>query len=160
MPARPTGAVTGFRIADNRFPIMDGGGAFRFGGRWNSPGRYVVYAGVGFATAMLEKLVRTRIGRVPEGQQVAQILVPPHIAAEEIGPEDLPGWNDPSCIASRGFGDAWYDQGRSAVLIVPSVPAMGYERNLLLNPLHVDFSEIRSSGPRPVIWDARLFAVS
>ena len=160
MPSRPGGAVVGFRIADDRFPLMDGGGAFRFGGRWNSPGRHVIYAGVGFATAMLEKLVRTRTGRLPKGQQVAEVLIPAHVAAEEIGPADLPGWSDPGYIASRGFGDAWHDERRSAVLIVPSVPSMGYERNLLLNPLHPDFAEIRSSRPRSVIWDARLFASS
>lgn len=160
MPSRPSGAVTGFRIADDRFPLLDGGGAFRCGGRWNSPGRHVIYAGVGFATAMLEKLVRTRIGRLPEGQQVTEIFVPAHVAAEEIGPADLPGWNEPGHLASRGFGDAWHEERRSAVLIVPSLPAMGYERNLLLNPLHVDFGEIRSSRPRPVTWDARLFAAS
>ncbi len=137
---------------------MDGGGAFRFGGRWNSPGRHVIYAGVGFATAMLEKLVRTRIGRVPMRQQVAEIFLPAHVATEEIGPAELPGWNDPGYMASLDFGNDWYDSRRSAALIVPSVPAMGYERNLLLNPLHADFGEIRSSRPRPVIWDARLFA--
>lgn len=160
MPSRPSGPFTVFRIADDRFPLLDGGGAFRFGGRWNSPGRYVIYTGIGFATALLEKLVRTRIGRIPAGQQVADILVPGHLPVEEIGPADLPGWDEQGHVASRAYGDAWYDARRTAALIVPSVPAMGYERNLLLNQLHPAFGEITSSRPRPVVWDARLFTTA
>jgi RES domain-containing protein len=158
MPSRPTGPFAAFRIADDRYPLLDGGGAFRLGGRWNSPGRYVVYTSLGFAAAMLEKLVRARIGRIPSGQQLADILVPGHVSVEEIGPADLPGWNSSAQSASRAYGDAWYDGRRAAALIVPSLPAMGYERNLLLNQLHPEFGEITASRPRPVIWDARLFA--
>jgi len=35
---------------------------------------------------------------------------------------------------------------------------MGFERNLLINQLHPDFADIRAARPRPVLWDARLFA--
>ncbi|MGQ9366966.1 RES family NAD+ phosphorylase [Azospirillum sp. ST 5-10] len=150
--------MTAFRIADDRFPLLDGGGAFRTGGRWNSKGRYVIYAGIGFATAMLEKLVRTRIGVVPAGQQFAEIFIPGNLTVEEVGPSDVAGWSDPGYAASRAFGDAWYDSRRSAVLIVPSHPAMGFERNVLIHQLHADFADIRAARPRPVLWDARLFA--
>ena len=160
MPSRPSGPYTAFRIADDRFPLLDGSGASRTGGRWNGKGRFVVYAALGFATAMLEKLVRTRIGRIPTGQHFAELFVPGHVSVEEIGPRDVPGWNDPSHATSRAFGDAWYDGRRSAVLIVPCHPAMGYERNLLINQLHPEFAAIHASRPRPVVWDARLFRPS
>jgi RES domain-containing protein len=160
LPSRPTGPFTAFRIADDRFPLLDGSGASRIGGRWSSKGRHVIYAALGFATAMLEKLARTRIGRIPIGQQFAEIIVPGHVIVEEVGPRDVPGWNDPGYGPSRSFGDAWYDDKRSAVLIVPSHPAMGYERNLLINQLHPEFGEIQASRPRPVSWDARLFRPS
>jgi len=106
MPSHPTGPLTAFRIADDRFPLLDGGGAFKTGGRWNGKGRHVVYAGIGFATAMLEKLAHTRIGRIPIGQQFAEIFIPGHITVEEIGPSDVSGWNDPGYAASRAYGDA------------------------------------------------------
>jgi RES domain-containing protein len=157
MPSHPTGPFTAFRIADDRFPLLDGGGAFKTGGRWNSKGRHVVYAGIGFATAMLEKLAHTRIGRIPIGQQFAGIFIPGHITVEEIGPSDVTRWNDPGYAASRAYGDAWYDSQRSAVLVVPSHQAMGFERNLLINQLHPDFADIRAARPRSVLWDARLF---
>lgn len=146
-----------FRIADDRYPLLDGGGAFRTGGRWNSKGRYVIYAGIGFATAMLEKLAHTRIGKIPVGQQFADIHIPAHVSVERLDPAAVPGWNRMDYIAARAFGDEWYDRRRTAVLIVPSLPSMGLEQNLLINQLHPDFTDIKAGRPQPVLWDARLF---
>ena len=44
---------------------------------------------------------------------------------------------------------------RSAILIVPSVVAR-MERNVLINPAHVDAARIRPGLEVPVTWDARL----
>ena len=57
-----------YRIADSRRPIFDGTGAAALGGRWNSPGRRVIYASETCAGALLEKLAHTNIGRVPNSQ--------------------------------------------------------------------------------------------
>jgi RES domain-containing protein len=159
MPSHPSGPFTAFRIAENRFAPLDGGGAYRFGARWNSSGRRVIYAGLGFAVALLEKLVRARLGKVPMNHQFTEIFIPAVVAIEEVGASDVPGWNDASYVACRTYGDAWYDSGRTAVLIVPSVPAMGLERNILINPHHPQFRYVTHADPRPVVWDARLFAV-
>jgi RES domain-containing protein len=155
---RRFGPLVAFRIGDNRFPLLDGGGAFQVAGRWHRPGRSIIYAGLGFAVAMLEKLVRVRIGRMPASQQVADIFIPGSVEIEEIGPADVPGWERPDRAASQAYGDAWYDSGRTAVLIVPSLPATGLERNVLINQRHPQFGHITHGDPRPVIWDARLFA--
>jgi hypothetical protein len=37
------------------------------------------------------------------------------------------------------------------------VPAMGLERNVLINQRHPQFRHLTHGDPRPVIWDARLF---
>jgi RES domain-containing protein len=158
MPSHPSGPFTAFRIAENRFALLDGGGAYRFGARWNSSGRHVIYAGLGFAVALIEKLVRSRLGKVPMNHQFAEIFIPAAVAVEEVGAPDVPGWNHADYVACRAYGDAWYDSGRTAVLIVPSVPAMGLERNIMINRQHPDFQSITHSHPRPVVWDARLFA--
>ena len=126
-------------------------------GRWRRPGRSIIYAGLGFAVAMLEKLVRVPTGWVPARQQFAEIFIPGSVEIEEIGPADVPGWESPGHIDSRAYGDAWYDSGRTAVLIVPSVPAMGLERNVLINQRHPQFRHVTHGEPRPVVWDARLF---
>jgi RES domain-containing protein len=155
---RRSGPLVAFRVSDNRFPLLDGGGAFDVAGRWHSPGRSIIYAGLGFAVAMLEKLVRVRTGWVPARQQFADIFIPGSVEVEEIGPADVPGWDLLEGTASRAYGDAWCDSGRTAVLIVPSVPAMGLERNVLINQRHPQFGHITAGTPRPVVWDARLFA--
>jgi RES domain-containing protein len=154
---RTFGPLVAFRIADDRFALLDGGGAFRASGRWHTTGRYVIYAGFGFAVALIEMLVRTRTDEVPQGHQFAEIFVPGTVEVEQIGADDLPGWNSADRTASRAYGDAWYDSARTAVLIVPSVPAMGLERNVLINQRHPQFGQITAGHPRPVVWDARLF---
>jgi RES domain-containing protein len=157
MALRTFGPLLAFRIADDRFPLLDGDGAFRASGRWHTTGRYVIYAGLGFAVALLEMLVRARTYEVPEGHQFAEIFVPGTVEVEEVGADGLPDWNRSDRAASRAYGDAWYDSGRTAVLIVPSVPAMGLERNVLINQRHPQFRHVTHGEPRPVVWDARLF---
>jgi len=154
---RRSGPLVAYRISDNRFPLLDGGGALRVAGRWHRPGRAIIYAGLGFAVAMLEKLVRVPTGWVPARQQFAEIFIPGLVEIEEIGPADVPGWERPDYATSQAYGDAWYDSGRTAALIVPSLPAMGLERNVLINQRHPEFGHVTHGEPRPLVWDARLF---
>lgn len=150
------GPLHAFRIADSRRPIFDGRGAALYGGSWNSPGRRVIYASETYAGALLEKLVHTNIGRIPQGQRYIDILIPRPIAIEEIGPDEVQGWDSRGERASRAYGDRWYDERRSAVLVVPSV-VTAVERNILINQDHPHFRKIRAGKPKPVVWDARLF---
>src|SRR5687767_3469638 len=101
MSSHPSGPFTAFRIADDRFALLDGAGAYRFGARWNSAGRHVIYAGLGFAVALIEKLVRSRLGKVPRNHQFADIFIPAAVAVEEVGALDVPGWNDASYVTCR-----------------------------------------------------------
>ena len=75
-------------------------------GRWHRPGRAIIYAGLGFAVAMLEKLVRVRTGRMPARQQFAEIFIPGPVEIEEVGPADVPGWERVDYTASQAYGDA------------------------------------------------------
>lgn len=58
---------------------------------------------------------------------------------------------------SRAFGDQWYDERRSAILLSPSVVTLGPEMNVVINVEHSDYKYIQVDPPRPVQWDARLF---
>ncbi len=145
-----------FRIADGRSPVFDGGGAERRGGRWSSPGRRVIYAAETYGTAMLEKLVHTRIGKVPKHQVWIRIYIPEDVSKEEVLPDQVPGWDARDMRVGRAYGDAWYDSMRSAILLAPSVVAR-VERNVMINQLHREFPQITASNPEPVIWDERLF---
>jgi len=155
MASRRSAPLRAFRIADMRHTIFDGTGAMLHGARWNSPGRRVVYASETYAGALLEILAHAS-GSVPRSQGYVEIEIPAGLAIEEIAPADLPHWDSPSFEAARAFGDRWYDERRTPVLMVPSV-ATRIERNILLNQEHPDFARIRASQPSPVRWDERLW---
>ena len=146
-----------FRIADRRFPIFDGTGARMIGGRWNSPGRPLIYAAETFAAALLEVLIRSNLGRVPKTHAAIEITIPETITVESIRGADLAGWEAEDQNASRAFGDQWLKEQRSAVLLVPSVVTRGREHNVLINPEHRDFGQIVAGKPEDVQWDRRLF---
>jgi RES domain-containing protein len=145
------------RIADRRHPIWSGAGAALRGGRWNSPGRFVIYGSEHFSTARLELLVRLPFGVVPATHAVVRCSLPGSISIEEPDVRDLGPWNRQDLVASRAFGDRWYDERRSLVLVVPSLAALG-ERNLLVNERHPEFRRLRPELPKRVVWDPRLFA--
>jgi RES domain-containing protein len=144
-----------FRIADVRHPIFDGTGAMLHGARWNSPGRRVIYASETYAGALLEILVHGS-GGVPPSQGYIEIEIPAGPSIEEIAQEALPGWDSASFETARAFGDRWYDQRRTPVLMVPSVVTR-VERNILINQEHPDFARIKAGRPLPVRWDRWLW---
>ena len=109
-----------FRIADRRFPIFDGTGARLIGGRWNSPGRPVIYAAETYAGALLEVLVHSNLGRVPKTHAAIEISIPNSIAVESVDGRSLPAWDAEDQMASRALGDQWLRENRSAVLMVPA----------------------------------------
>src|SRR5580658_5848667 len=119
-----------FRIADMRHAIFDGTGAMLHGARWNSHGRRIVYAAETYAGALLEILVHAS-GSVPKGQGYIEIEIPAELSVEEVAPEDVPRWDSPSFETARKFGDRWYDERRTPVVIVPSVVTV-VERNVLI----------------------------
>ncbi|CAG9180601.1 hypothetical protein LMG23992_04283 [Cupriavidus laharis] len=147
-----------FRIADQRHEVWNGTGAMLVGGRFNSPGRPLIYGALTFAGAMLEVLVHARIGKVPRRHVLVIGSVPDDMPVERATANQLPtGWDTlETPRAARSFGDRWLAEGRSAILLVPSVVAR-LEWNAFVNPHHPDAPRIQVSTPEPVQWDDRLF---
>jgi RES domain-containing protein len=144
-----------YRIADSRHSPESGEGARLHGGRWNSPGRAVIYACETMTGAMLEKLVHTN-GRMPKHMVCVTYEGPDSLKTASVDPVDVPGWDAADMIASRKAGDAWLLAAKTPVIRVPSV-VFDVERNVLINPAHPDFSRMKISGTEPVRWDERLF---
>jgi RES domain-containing protein len=157
MASRLRGPLRAFRIADPRHPLFDGEGAYLKGGRWNSPGKRIIYAAETYAGALLEALVHLNFDEVPAGYGWIEIKIPEPVRVEEVRPDDIPDWNTPDLTNTRRYGDAWYVAQRTAVLLVPSVVTGGIEHNVLINQQHADFWSLRDSKVREVIWDQRLF---
>jgi len=149
-------------MADRRHPVWSGTGAMLVGGRFNSPGRPVIYGALNFAGAMLEVLVHARIGKVPRNHVWVQAQVPDDMVIEHVDAENLPaGWDAPDAQIARRFGDRWIEEARSAGLVMPSVVARA-ECHAVVNPAHPDAPRLVGSAPQPVRWnelgDERLFA--
>lgn len=149
---------TVYRLTKRRYPVYDGSGAALEGARWNSPGRFLIYTSEHYATALLEKLVHAGRTLLPGAHHAAGIAIPDDLVAEEFDPANVPGWDAEDSASARAYGDEWHRLGRSAVLIVPSIPGQPVERNFIINPAHPDAGRIRVMPSFDVVWDGRLFA--
>ena len=132
-------------------------GSKKAGGRWNSPGRAVVYTSENRATAALEILVHVRRAQLLRDAYVIFKLDVPDKLVSVLDPHALVrGWDAPiETSASTDIGDAWFDARASVALRVPSVAIRG-ETNVLLNPMHPDFRRVVIGLPEPFLFDARL----
>ena len=136
--------IRAFRLCKTRHAAtaFTGEGARLYGGRWNSPGKPMVYTSSSLSLATLEVLVHLEDPEI-FGKLFSwtSLEIPPAVM-EALTPESLPdGWNDDTSRLSRAIGDAWLASTRSAVLAVPSAVTPG-EWNYLLNPAHPDFTKI------------------
>lgn len=144
-----------FRITVGIYPVFDGGGAFKWGGRWTSPGRHVINTASTYALALLENLVHWNIGAIPPGQRFVIATIPADVSRQILDPGELPGWDAPDYGTSQQFGDAWYDSGRAALLVVPSVLSP-FEPNVLVNQRHPECARISVGPEQPAAIDRRL----
>ena len=147
-----------YRIGSSAHPLLDGAGAASSDdARWNSRGRYVIYAAEHYATALLEKAAQLNSVRIPRTLVYARIQLP-DAGVEEVVAADLAGWDADNKKASRRFGDRWYDEQRSLMLLVPSLAAPGLERNVLINQRHARFGDVTASETERIRCHPRLVA--
>lgn len=150
---------TAWRLVKTRraATAFDGEGAFRFGGRWNSRGKRMVYASESLSLALLEVLVHLDASStVPEMSAIAlriprellSVLPRPSTEPKEA---DFPG----SLRESRARGDRWLSEAANPAISVPSV-IVPSERNILVNPLHPKFHKLEIFPPEPLKLDERL----
>ena len=131
-------------------------GARRTSGRWHEAGDAVIYAAEHYSTALLEKLAHWN-GILPPNQHFIEITIPAGTSYEVVTADILPDWFTTSGTAARHFGHQWYEENRSAILLVPSVVAR-VERTVVINSRHADFNRLTAGLETPVWWDRRLFA--
>lgn len=127
-----------------------------YGGRWNSPGRPVVYLAQSRALALTEILVHLESAQVLSSYVLFQAKIDEsYIAGVDL--DALPkNWkNEPAPRRLQAIGDEWLASATSVALRVPSAIVVG-EFNYLLNPLHRDFSRIEICGPEKFLIDRRL----
>lgn len=138
---------------------LGGKGAEKTGGRWNRPGRPVVYAASSISLACLETVVHMNASGLPLNRFLVRIDVPDDVWAARAVFEaaSLPvGWSAiPEGKVSLDAGDRWLQGLSSTLALVPSV-IVPEEFNVLINPLHGDAARIAATKVRPWVYDQRL----
>ncbi len=149
-----------FRIVKEKYKdsALSGYGAYKFGGRWNSKGFEVVYTAESRALAMAETLVHIPKHMQPEDLWILTIEIPEGLEVATLDKKLLPGfWNvHPPKPVTAEFGDRWLEKESTALLRVPSAVVEG-DYNVLLNPQHPDFPQIKVRDERPFSMDKRFF---
>ena len=144
-----------YRIHGRRHSPLDGRGAALYGGRWNPPGIQLVYAAVAYEGALLEQLVHHGAGEAPIDRIASRIALPEQCEVRVFEAADHPDWHNG--ITSRRIGRDWVASRESVGMQVPSYVAQPWGWNVILNPLHADFSRVRVVDTVRVAWDRRLF---
>lgn len=134
---------------------LDGQGAAKAGGRWNSMGLPAVYLSVEPATTILETLTTFTRATAPDGG--FQLLKIDYTGStQRLGLADLPqGWDKPDDAGiSRPVGDLFLSQRAAGVLLIPSV-VLKVAINAVLNPLHPDAAAARILESTSFSFDPR-----
>lgn len=118
----------------------------------------MVYTSTSLALAAIELFVHLDPRDAPDDLVVLSALLDPdQVSTERIDPLKLPpDWRAMEHAGLRSIGAEWIESLRTAALEVPSLAVEG-EWNVLLNPVHPDFSKIMLLEPRPFHFDERMF---
>ena len=150
-------SIVVWRIVKRKYeaPAFDGEGASDYGGRWNSPGKRVIYTAGSKSLALLEQLVH-----LDSSALSSYVVIPVTFSDALLSEVDIlllpPDWKGhPAPVELRDIGDRWLDSFGSAVLRVPSA-IVPDESNYLINPDHPDFSSVEIGASVPFEIDLRL----
>jgi RES domain-containing protein len=139
--------------ARTRREAFSGIGGLHASARWHTAGHPVVYTAESLSLAALEILARLKQSNDIQPFNAFTVEIPD---ASILRPKTLPVRWKYRINASRAFGDKWLESRASPALLVPTVITPG-ESNLLINPLHPDFSlKWVVAGPDSYAFDARL----
>ncbi len=138
---------------------FSGEGARLAGGRWNKPGAAVAYASEHLSLAAIELFVHTGRQR-PKDLVAIEAELPLNSGGFETKREEMKnglpsGWSYDLALTQR-IGDDWIKSAGSPVLFVPSA-VIDVEWNILLNPLHPEFSKLRVLQSRKFAFDERMY---
>jgi RES domain-containing protein len=139
--------MVAWRLCRRPHADLTGEGARRFGGRWNSPGRPVVYLAEHPALAALE--LRVHLDLPLE-------LLPDDFVLMRVDVPDGPTSGIEAPADTVATGDAWLIEGSSASLRVPSV-LVPHAWNVLVNPGHAEAARAEIREIEPFRFDPRLW---
>lgn len=134
-----------YRIAKSRQRATDlsGMGAYRFGGRWNNPGTYMLYTSENSSLAYLENLVHFDSDIIPPKLFIMGIEVSGKSELVYTLPDSLypKHWTRLGHLENKRLGDRWMREAKHLGVRVRSA-VNPKEFNCLLNPLYPKFHDL------------------
>jgi RES domain-containing protein len=148
-----------YRLSRERYAsTLSGKGAAMKGARWNSIGVEMIYTAGNRSLAMAEVAVHFTLATLPSDYMMITIFIPDNISLLKLNISDLPAdWNTfPHPITTQTIGDKFVADNKFCVLQIPSVVTQG-DYNLLINPNHSDFANIKIITVEKFPFDKRIF---
>lgn len=139
---------------------LSGEGAALSGARWNSAGIKIIYTASNRSLAMAEIAVHFTYATLPSDFLMYEIYIPDKTSILVLKEPDLPVyWNShPPLLTTRKVGDDFIQAERYCLLKLPSAVTQG-DYNILINPAHREFGNIKVLRRDPFPFDRRLFDV-
>ena len=149
-----------YRITHYRYKEdISGEGARQYGARWNSKGTRMLYTAEHISLCALEMLVNIHLTEMPDHYQLLYIFVPDDCTMGTVSGKKLKaGWQDDEGY-THFMGDSFTREKSVLLLKVPSA-VIPEENNLLVNPLHPEFSRVRIEKSREFVFDQRFLTFS
>ncbi len=138
-----------FRICRDIHQALDGEGSRLFGGRWNSPGRPLIYTSAHLSLCILEQLVHLDFDLIPTNWVVMTLKVPNTVSRKELSSHPIKEGE------ARKIGDEWLKSGNTLYLKVLSF-IVPQEDNILINPLHSEMNQVKIEDVSSFQFDQRL----
>ncbi|MEI8389714.1 MAG: RES domain-containing protein [bacterium] len=139
-----------YRLCKEGYSNLDGDGASKTNNSWNSKGKHVIYTSENIALTILEILVHLDYDLIPNDYCLLTIDIPDNCTVEQYSKTTL------SRNETIRFGDEWLTSKRSLILATPSY-IINKEKNILINPNHPEFTNIKVINKEPFNFDSRLF---
>lgn len=148
-----------FRITKTEYiDDFSGEGARLYGGRWNLVGDPVLYFSQNLSLSLLEIIVHVEFARLPVGYsyveaEISEKCVKPIQSLDFIKPK----WSSEGASKQlQMLGSSWLKRRESLALRVPSA-VLQLEHNILVNPAHMDFGDLKIIKKGTLDFDPRLF---
>lgn len=136
---------------------LSGIGAYKFGGRWNSKGTYMLYTSENSSLAYLESLVHFDELEYPPSLFILKIEIDDNAPVYQLPAKEYPtNWKQPELLKNKALGDElMLAKKHLAIKIKSAINELEY--NYLLNPLFPNFNKlVQVKEVKEIIIDARL----
>jgi len=127
---------------ENRTADLSGTGAYKYGGRWNSKGTFMLYTSENSSLAYLETLVHSDEAEYPPGLFIVKISIDDKAPFYQLKESEYPDdWLQLELLENKMLGDGLMKEKKFLAIKVKSAINVS-EHSYLFNPLFPRFYDL------------------